>query len=144
MTWRASRVRPSEEEGTETEWDPTNASAVTAALTVLHTGTAPGEVRGREAERRQVLDLIQDCLKHKKSGSMYVCGLPGTGKSLTVSEAETAVRGWAGRKGGAGGGAGERVMVAAVNCMVGGLSTTRTRSTVNRRPGSALRYQHAP
>jgi cell division control protein 6 len=34
-----------------------------------------------------VLDLIQDCLKHKKSGSMYVCGLPGTGKSLTVSEA---------------------------------------------------------
>jgi hypothetical protein len=35
-------------------------------------------------------------------------------------------------------------MVAAVNCMVGGLLTTRTPSTVNRQTGSALRYQHAP
>jgi hypothetical protein len=38
-----------DEEGIETDWDPTNPNAVTAALTVLHTGTAPGEVRGREA-----------------------------------------------------------------------------------------------
>ena len=62
---------------------------------------------------------------------MYVCGLPGTGKSLTVSEAEKVVRSWGGggssKTGGGGGGVGgssktgagkgDKPLIAAVNCM---------------------------
>ena len=48
----------------------------------------------RETERKQVLDLLKKSLKTKRSGSVYVCGLPGTGKSLTVSEAEQVARAW--------------------------------------------------
>ena len=53
---------------------------------------------------------------------MYVCGLPGTGKSLTVSQAEKMIRCWGDgtREGGGGKHAlptKERPRVAAVNCM---------------------------
>ena len=69
-----------------------------------------------------MVDIIQGCLKKRRSGSVYVCGLPGTGKSLTVSQAEKMIRCWGdGSKEGGGDRhalpAKERPRVAAVNCM---------------------------
>ena len=105
-----------------TRWNPTDPAMVAAAKSALHTSTAPGEVLCREAERKTVLDLMRKCLKAKRGGSVYVCGLPGTGKSLTVAEAERVARCW-GDGGKTGGGSkyavskAERPRVAAVNCM---------------------------
>ena len=81
-----------------------------------------GFAKCRERERRKVVDIIQGCLKKRRSGSVYVCGLPGTGKSLTVSQAEKMIRCWGdGSKEGGGDRhalpAKERPRVAAVNCM---------------------------
>ena len=113
---------PAHARGVATRWNPADASMVAQAKSALHTSTAPGEVRCREAERKRVVDLIQRGLKSKRSASMYVCGLPGTGKSLTVSEAEKVARSWGdGSK--LGGGSkhacarADRPRVAAVNCM---------------------------
>ena len=105
-----------------TRWNPTDPAMVAAAKSALHTSAAPGEVLCREGERKTVLDLMRKCLKAKRGGSVYVCGLPGTGKSLTVSEAERVARCW-GDGGKTGGGSkhavpkAERPRVAAVNCM---------------------------
>ena len=125
----------------ESHFNPTLPAHLSIAKSVLHASMgnpAPGSVRCRETERKSVIDLILKCLKNRRSGSMYVCGLPGTGKSLTISEAEKAVRCWGdnsaksgggGGGGGAGGsnkhaaaaaaaaGRGDRPLVAAVNCM---------------------------
>ena len=105
-----------------TRFNPTDQAMVAAAKSALHTSTAPGEVLCREQERKTVLDLMRKSLKAKRGGSVYVCGLPGTGKSLTVSEAERVARCWGdGSKLGGGSkhavGRAERPRVAAVNCM---------------------------
>jgi cell division control protein 6 len=91
---------------------------VTQAKAVMHTSVAPGELKCREREHKEVMAAIHAALKHRKSSSMYVCGLPGTGKSLTVGEAEKAVRRWGDGSGRVGKLAkSERPIVAAVNCM---------------------------
>ena len=106
-----------------TRFNPTDPAMVAAAKAALHTSAAHvREVLCRERERKTVLDLVRKCLKARRGGSAYVCGLPGTGKSLTVSEAERVARCW-GDGGAAGGGSkhavpkSERPRVAAVNCM---------------------------
>ena len=108
--------------GVATRWNPSDASMVAQVKSALHTSTAPGGVRCREAERKRVVDIIQRSLKSGRSASVYVCGLPGTGKSLTVSEAEKVARSWG--DGSALGGGSKRALaradrprVAAVNCM---------------------------
>ncbi|EEH57580.1 uncharacterized protein MICPUCDRAFT_2525, partial [Micromonas pusilla CCMP1545] len=100
------------------QWDPTDPGMVTQAKAVMHTSVAPGELKCREREHKEVMAAIHAALKHRKSSSMYVCGLPGTGKSLTVGEAEKAVRRWGDGSGRVGKLAkSERPIVAAVNCM---------------------------
>ena len=106
-----------------TRFNPTDPAMVAAAKAALHTSAAHvREVLCRERERKTVLDLVRKCLKARRGGSAYVCGLPGTGKSLTVSEAERVARCW-GDGSAAGGGSkhavpkSDRPRVAAVNCM---------------------------
>jgi cell division control protein 6 len=106
-----------------TRFNPTDPAMVATAKAALHTSAAHvREVLCRERERKTVLDLVRKCLKARRGGSAYVCGLPGTGKSLTVSEAERVARCW-GDGSAAGGGSkhavpkSERPRVAAVNCM---------------------------
>ena len=104
-------------------WNAADPHMVNQAKQRLHTSVMPGGfAKCRERERRKVVDIIQGCLKKRRSGSVYVCGLPGTGKSLTVSQAEKMIRCWGdGSKEGGGDRhalpAKERPRVAAVNCM---------------------------
>ena len=104
-------------------WNAADPHMVNQAKQRLHISVMPaGFAKCRERERRKVVDIIQGCLKKRRGGSMYVCGLPGTGKSLTVSQAEKMIRCWGDgtREGGGGKHAlptKERPRVAAVNCM---------------------------
>uniref|UniRef100_A0A7S0IGN8 Cdc6 C-terminal domain-containing protein n=1 Tax=Micromonas pusilla TaxID=38833 RepID=A0A7S0IGN8_MICPS len=104
-------------------WNAADPHMVNQAKQRLHTSVMPGGfAKCRERERRKVVDIIQGCLKKRRSGSVYVCGLPGTGKSLTVSQAEKMIRCWGdGSKEGGGDRhalpAKQRPRVAAVNCM---------------------------
>ncbi|CAL5388548.1 unnamed protein product [Camellia sinensis] len=36
----------------------------------------------REDEKKRVLEFCKQCIEQEKAGSLYVCGCPGTGKSL--------------------------------------------------------------
>ena len=107
-------------------WNPTDSAMTALAKAALHAsdaGAPPGEVRCREAERKRLVDVVTRGLKSRRSASAYACGLPGTGKSLTVAEVERVARAWGdGSKLGGGGKhlakrASDRPRVAAVNCM---------------------------
>ena len=79
---------------TRPPFDPRDSKAVATLKAALHTSAAPAEVRCREAERGRVIDLIQGCLRDHKPGSLYLAGLPGTGKTLTLKEVEATSRKW--------------------------------------------------
>lgn len=75
-------------------FDPTDTSSVTTLKAAMHTSTAPDEVRCREDERAKVIDLIQGCLRDHKPGSLYLAGLPGTGKTLTLKDVQRTTERW--------------------------------------------------
>ncbi|KAL8995685.1 MAG: hypothetical protein Q9169_004618 [Polycauliona sp. 2 TL-2023] len=62
-------------------------------LTVYHTArqsfvrsTHPGRLVGRDMERKELQDSIQDGITNRSGRCLYVSGPPGTGKSALVSE----------------------------------------------------------
>ena len=91
-------------------FDPTDARQVMTLKAAMHTSSSPEETRCREAERAKVIDLIQGCLRDRKPGSLYLAGLPGTGKTLTLKEVQRTTEKWgiAGKS---------RPKVAYINCM---------------------------
>ncbi|KAF9879956.1 cell division control protein [Colletotrichum karsti] len=49
-------------------------------------GADPGQLVGREQEREQLAQFVQQCSSSSPSGCLYVSGPPGTGKSAMVKE----------------------------------------------------------
>lgn len=58
------------------------------AAGALHVSNVPSILPCRSLERGQVLSFLEECVDAHKSGSLYVAGPPGVGKSATVAEAE--------------------------------------------------------
>jgi len=106
---RATSV-PSADVENRPPFDPTDARQVMTLKAAMHTSSSPEEARCREAERAKVIDLIQGCLRDRKPGSLYLAGLPGTGKTLTLKEVQRTTEKWgiAGKS---------RPKVAYINCM---------------------------
>jgi cell division control protein 6 len=46
--------------------------------------TSVSPIVGREAERRTILDFVETCERSNKGRTMYICGSPGVGKTLSV------------------------------------------------------------
>ncbi|CAN8315298.1 unnamed protein product [Cochlearia groenlandica] len=57
-----------------------------AVKEALHVSKAPAIVVCREDEQRKVFEFVKDCMEEKKAGSLYICGCPGTGKSLSMEK----------------------------------------------------------
>lgn len=38
----------------------------------------------REDEQKRIVEFSKQCLEQEKVGSLYICGCPGTGKSLSM------------------------------------------------------------
>jgi len=83
---------------------------VSTLKAAMHTSATPEETRCRDIERAKVIDLIQGCLRDHKPGSLYLAGLPGTGKTLTLKDVQKTTEKWgiAGKT---------RPRVAFINCM---------------------------
>jgi len=60
-------------------------SPYAAARKAFHTATPAGDLKGREAERKEIVDYIQDHIANATSGALYVSGAPGTGKTATLN-----------------------------------------------------------
>ena len=68
---------------------------LSAVKEALHVSTAPNTVVCREDEQKRVLEFCKQCVEQEKAGSLYVCGCPGTGKSLSMEEVKESLVEWA-------------------------------------------------
>lgn len=66
-----------------------------AVKEALHVSTAPSTIVCREDEQKRVLEFCKACIEQEKAGSLYACGCPGTGKSLSMDKVKQQVIDWA-------------------------------------------------
>ena len=71
--------------------DQTTVNEVYRALS-LQNEDAKVFISQRDDELRQITTIVEGCLRDHRSGSIYVGGLPGTGKSLTLGAVEKQLR----------------------------------------------------
>ncbi|XP_057508361.1 cell division control protein 6 homolog B-like isoform X2 [Actinidia eriantha] len=76
-------------------WNPRDMEQVSAVKEALHVSTAPYTVVCREDEQKKVLEFCKGCVELEKAGSLYVCGCPGTGKSLSMERVKESLVEWA-------------------------------------------------
>lgn len=67
---------------------------MSAAKEALHVSTLPPSVSCRENEQKTIVDFCKGCIKHEKAGSLYICGCPGTGKSLSMEKVKELLLHW--------------------------------------------------
>ncbi|KAG6530468.1 hypothetical protein ZIOFF_012707 [Zingiber officinale] len=60
----------------------------------LHVATPPAIVVCREKEQKNILEFCKSCFQQSKAGSLYVCGCPGTGKTLSIGKVKEYFLGW--------------------------------------------------
>ncbi|KAH0868998.1 hypothetical protein HID58_076020 [Brassica napus] len=77
----------------KSKWNPR------AVKEALHVSKAPSTVVCREDEQRRVLEFVKACTEQKKAGSLYICGCPGTGKSLSMEKVRQHAQDWAKQEG---------------------------------------------
>ncbi|PON63033.1 Cell division protein [Parasponia andersonii] len=76
-------------------WNPRDVEQTRAVKEALHVSTAPSVVVCREDEQKRVVEFCKSCLEEDKAGSLYVCGCPGTGKSLSMEKVKKNLIDWA-------------------------------------------------
>ncbi|XP_024026720.1 cell division control protein 6 homolog B [Morus notabilis] len=76
-------------------WNPADAEQIRAVKEALHVSTAPSAIVCREEEQKKVLEFCKSCIEQEKAGSLYVCGCPGTGKSLSMENVKQILLDWA-------------------------------------------------
>lgn len=68
---------------------------LSAVKETLHVSTAPSTIVCRENEQNRILEFCKQCVAQEKAGSLYVCGCPGTGKSLSMEKVKDSLIHWA-------------------------------------------------
>nr|GEV92596.1 cell division control protein 6 homolog B-like [Tanacetum cinerariifolium] len=97
-------------------WNPTDSDQLSAVKEVLHVSKAQSVIVCREDEHKRIVEFSKQCLEQDKAGSLYICGCPGTGKSLLVENVKRSLAAWAKETGG------ELPDILSINCT--SLSTT--------------------
>nr|XP_023879488.1 cell division control protein 6 homolog B-like [Quercus suber]POE76822.1 cell division control protein 6 like b [Quercus suber] len=81
------------------KWNPLDSEQMKAVKEAMHVSTAPPNIVCREGEQKRVLEFCQACVEQEKAGSLYVCGCPGTGKSLSMEKVKQLLFHWANEAG---------------------------------------------
>ncbi|KAF8116060.1 hypothetical protein N665_0023s0038 [Sinapis alba] len=79
--------------------NPRDDDQMKAVKEALHVSTAPSTVVCREDEQTRVLEFVKGCMEQKMAGSLYICGCPGTGKSLSMEKVKQQAEEWAKQEG---------------------------------------------
>ncbi|CAL4946511.1 unnamed protein product [Urochloa decumbens] len=78
------------------KWNPRDPAQMRAVKEALHVATVPScELVCRDNEQRRVFDFCKACVEQEKAGSLYICGCPGTGKTLSVNKIKDSLVRWA-------------------------------------------------
>nr|KAJ0197878.1 hypothetical protein LSAT_V11C700379020 [Lactuca sativa] len=73
---------------------------LSAVKEALHVSTMPSVLVCREDEQKRIMEFCKQCIEQEKAGSLYVCGCPGTGKSLSMENVKKTLAVWAKETGG--------------------------------------------
>jgi cell division control protein 6 len=65
-----------------------------ALKTALHLSAVPSSILCREMEQEKVIRFCKTAVLEQRPGSMYVCGRPGTGKSLIMEKVKILCTDW--------------------------------------------------
>ncbi|XP_074303064.1 cell division control protein 6 homolog B-like isoform X1 [Silene latifolia] len=76
------------------KWNPRDAEQMRVVKEVLHVSTPPCSVVCREEELKKVLEFCKGSIEKEKSGSLYVCGCPGTGKTMVMEKVKQTLFSW--------------------------------------------------
>ncbi|KAL9687103.1 hypothetical protein QQ045_031499 [Rhodiola kirilowii] len=80
----------------QTGWNPRkDYSQMSVVKEALHVSKVPSAVVCREVEQNRILEFCKSCVEKEKAGSLYVCGCPGTGKSLSMEMVKQRLLEWA-------------------------------------------------
>ncbi|XAR60722.1 hypothetical protein NMG60_11034204 [Bertholletia excelsa] len=77
------------------KWNPKDVEQLLVVKDALHVSSLPSLVVCREDEQKKVLEFCKQCIEQEKAGSLYICGCPGTGKSLSMERIKLALFDWA-------------------------------------------------
>ncbi|KAF3629214.1 hypothetical protein FXO37_29032 [Capsicum annuum] len=61
----------------------------------FHVSRAPSNLLCREIENNRILEFCKQAVEQEKAGSWFICGCPGTGKSLSIEKANKVLVNWA-------------------------------------------------
>ncbi|KAF8116292.1 hypothetical protein N665_0020s0143 [Sinapis alba] len=78
----------------ESNWNPRDEEHMRVVKEALHVSKAPSTIVCREDEQRLLFEFVKGCLDQQKAGSVYICGCPGTGKSLSMEKVVQQVGDW--------------------------------------------------
>ncbi|GAB2234961.1 hypothetical protein Drorol1_Dr00004234 [Drosera rotundifolia] len=78
----------------KSKWNPKDSEQMRAVKEALHVSTAPSSAVCREEEYSRVLEFCKSCVEKEKSGSLYVCGCPGTGKTMIMEKVKVSLAEW--------------------------------------------------
>ncbi|CAM9105812.1 unnamed protein product [Ectocarpus fasciculatus] len=70
----------------------TKGRALQSALEALNPSNAPGALKQRTTEFNQVLQFVTNSVAKASGGSLYLCGVPGTGKTQTMAHVRAEVQ----------------------------------------------------
>ncbi|XP_060175444.1 cell division control protein 6 homolog B-like isoform X2 [Lycium barbarum] len=76
-------------------WNPRDMEQLNAVKQALHVSRAPSKLVCREVEQNRVLEFCKQAVEQEKAGSLYMCGCPGTGKSLSMEKVNQVLVNWA-------------------------------------------------
>ncbi|KAJ4779446.1 Cell division control protein 6-like protein [Rhynchospora pubera] len=76
------------------KWNPKDPAQMKAVKEALHVATVPSNVACRDTEQNIIFDFCKECFKKERSGSLYVCGCPGTGKTLSLQIVKSKLLTW--------------------------------------------------
>ncbi|XP_029124145.1 cell division control protein 6 homolog [Elaeis guineensis] len=91
---KSPRKRLSDQFSQRSKWNPRDPAQMQAVKEALHVATVPTNVACREDEQKRILEFCKACIEQEKAGSLYVCGSPGTGKSLSVDKVKDLLAVW--------------------------------------------------
>ncbi|KAL9238700.1 hypothetical protein vseg_013089 [Gypsophila vaccaria] len=76
------------------KWNPRDAEQMRVVKEALHVSTPPCSVVCREEEAKKIVEFCKSSLENKRSGSLYVCGCPGTGKTMVMEKVKRTLFDW--------------------------------------------------
>ncbi|CAK9314559.1 unnamed protein product [Citrullus colocynthis] len=76
------------------DWNPKDTEHIKTTKEALHVSTAPTTIMCREDEQSKIFNFCKACVEQEKAGSLYVCGCPGTGKSLSMEKVKEQLSAW--------------------------------------------------